>query len=497
MSRDRQPNGIEESSPVNRRDFVRAWGVAGALAATGVGTGSVAAQSDPEVNDIWTGVLSRLPDNWGKWGEDDEVGALNYLGSEEAAAGLHAAMRRGPNIEVFPLQLPYTGGVISEDSPQGDPVFPTRQPARRDNVVDARHYQGGGAEPLAGGMKFADDAFVTRLFLQGSTQYDALSHVWYDHVVGEDGEREPLLYNGFPAETTGRRTTYDEAVPGLTPENPMEEPFSTDLSAEDVTETWGSERGGIENAADEGSVGRGVLLDVGRHLVDDPPYRLDPAACITLDDLRETADAQGVRIRERDVLLVRTGSVERARDPDAEHVWGTGGPEDLNEPGLCFSQDLVEFLYEKEIPVIGADNLAVEKLTTQTIDVAEDINEDVRGEVDFGGRETLDIVNPLHPALITNLGMTVCEILYLEDLAAACADDGVYDFLYAAAPLNIEGGAGAPVNPVVVKASHPGRGGNPGHGHGGDDDRGESGGRGDGDDGRGGRGGRPGDDADG
>lgn len=60
----------------------------------------------------------------------------------------------------------------------------------------------------------------------------------------------------------------------------------------------------------------------------------------------------------------------------------------------------------------------------------------------------------------------------------AAADDGIYDFLYAAAPLNIEGGAGAPVNPVVIKASTPGRGGDPGRGHGddeGDDRSGDSG----------------------
>lgn len=442
---------------VSRRGFVRACGVASSLSVVGTGVPRVAAQADSELNRIWTNVLAELPDNWGKWGDDDQVGALNYLGADEAFAGLKAAMR-GPDIEVFPLQLPYTGKVISEDSPIGDPVFPTRQPARRDNVVDARHYRKGGAEPLQGGMRFADDAFITRLFLQGSTQYDALAHVWYERPTG-DGDREPLLYNGFPAEETATRMTYEKSIPGLRPSNPLEEPFSTDLQMEEITETWGSGKVDISKAADKGSVGRGVLLDVGRYKKDEPPYRLDPTACITLDDLQATAEAQGVKLQKRDILLVRTGSVERARDPDADYVWGTGGPEDLNEPGLGFSQGLVEFLADMEIPVIGADNLAVEKLTTQLIDVRKDIGEDIRSVVDFGDRESLDIVNPLHPALITNLGTTVCEILYLQDLAESCAQDEVYDFLYVASPLNIEGGAGSPVNPVVVKASKPGGGG--------------------------------------
>lgn len=452
MDRDDTPTDSDGTLPLSRRGFVRAWGVAGALSAAGVGIPTAGAHEASELNHIWTDVLAELPDNWGTWGDDDEVGALNYLGSEEAFAGMRAAVSHGNQLDVFSLQLPYTGRVVSEENPTGDPVFPTRQPARRDNVVDARHYEEGTAEPLPGGMKFSDDAFITRLFLQGSTQYDALSHVWYDRP-DEDGKREPLLYNGFPAEATAAETTYEESIPGLRPNDDAEDPFATDLQMEEITETWGSERVGIENAADEGSVGRGVLLDVGRHKVDESPYRLDPTDCVTLEDLQATAAEQGVELRKRDVLLVRTGSVERARDPDDEYVWGTGGDEDLNEPGLCFSQDLVEFLDDMEIPVVGADNLAVEKLTTQTIDVEEDINDDVRSEVDFGGREELDIVNPLHPALITNLGITVCEILYLEDLAAACAEDGVYEFLYVASPLNIEGGAGAPVNPVVVKGA--------------------------------------------
>ncbi|WP_101296992.1 cyclase family protein [Halegenticoccus soli] len=443
--------------PIDRRGFVRAWGVAGALAVTGCCVPAAAAEeSDEELNEIWTNVLAALPDNWGKWGDDDELGALNYLDDEQAFRGIQTALRGEPSgLEVFALQLSYTGEAVTGGDPTGDPVFPTRQPARRDNVVDHRHYQNGAAEPLRGGMRFSDDAFITRLFLQGSTQYDALAHVWYERPT-EDGGREPLLYNGYPAETTAAGTEYDVGIPGLRPPNPLEEPFSTDLREEEITKTWGPSKGDILHAAEAGSVGRGVLLDVGRYKVDEPPYRLDPGECVTLDDLKATAEAQGTALEKRDIVLIRTGSIERARDPDAEKTWLGDPDEPLREPGLCFSQDLVEFVADMEFPVLGADNLAVEKLTTAEIDVEEDINEDVRAKVDFDGRETLEIVNPLHPALITNLGVTLCEILDLSALAESCAEDGIYEFLYAAAPLKIEGGAGAPVNPVVVKATGPG-----------------------------------------
>ena len=49
------------------------------------------------------------------------------------------------------------------------------------------------------------------------------------------------------------------------------------------------------------------------------------------------------------------------------------------------------------------------------------------------------------------LGVLFSEIIWLDELAADCAADGKWSFLYAAAPLNIIEATGAPVNPVVVK----------------------------------------------
>jgi kynurenine formamidase len=57
----------------------------------------------------------------------------------------------------------------------------------------------------------------------------------------------------------------------------------------------------------------------------------------------------------------------------------------------------------------------------------------------------------LHSALMRNLGVTLTEIADLEQLAADCAEDRQYAFLYVAAPLKIAKAAGSPVNPVVIK----------------------------------------------
>jgi len=62
-----------------------------------------------------------------------------------------------------------------------------------------------------------------------------------------------------------------------------------------------------------------------------------------------------------------------------------------------------------------------------------------------------DIEIPLHSALMRNLGVVFTETAWLDDLAAACAADRRWSFLYTAAPLKVVGASGAPVNPIVIR----------------------------------------------
>lgn len=350
-------------------------------------------------------LLDGLPDNWGRWGDDDERGTLNLLGSAEAAAGMRAALARGDDgIERFTLGMPMTGESIPEDDPTaaGDPAFPGRGAARRDNLFDERSYRDGEREPLTG-MRFSDDRFVTPFYLQGTTHLDALGHAWYG-----DG-----LYNGFDPAETARVKRFEHAETGI--------------DGEEVVETRGHEKLSIAPLADAGLAGRGVLLDVGRAHDDGDEYgRLPLETEIGLADLEATADAQGVDVSERDILLVRTGSLGGIHDPAV--AWHP-----TKEAGLVFSEALVEWVHDHDIALLGADNIGVEKVTQR-----------VDGET---------YVLPLHGAFLRNLGLPLAELLWLDDLAAACADDGVYEFLFTAAPLHVERATGGPVNPVVLKAS--------------------------------------------
>jgi hypothetical protein len=63
----------------------------------------------------------------------------------------------------------------------------------------------------------------------------------------------------------------------------------------------------------------------------------------------------------------------------------------------------------------------------------------------------LDADFPLHVLPQRNLGVSFHEALWLEDWAADCAQDHVFDAFYVAAPLRIARGTGAPMNPIVIK----------------------------------------------
>jgi kynurenine formamidase len=309
-------------------------------------------------------LLADAPTNWGKWGDDDEVGALNYLGPEQVLA----AVRLVSAGKVFTLQR-----LIGD--PKGDPVWPGRAPAERVQVIDESHWdEGGPGQAYPGGLHYADDKIDA--YLQGSTQYDALGHLWY-------GGR---IYNGYDARTT---------VGGL-------------------------DKASVQPIAERGVVGRGVLLDMARFR---GKPTLDKGETFTHEDLLACAQAQGVQLEPRDILIIRTNFLQLF------HEQGESFYEGFNEPGLVYSPELVRWFQEMEIPNLVTDTIANEVTTDPNNGVA--------------------LV--LHSALMRNLGVTLTEIADLERLAADCAEDGRYDFLYVAAPLNIAKAAGSPVNPVVIK----------------------------------------------
>jgi kynurenine formamidase len=85
----------------------------------------------------------------------------------------------------------------------------------------------------------------------------------------------------------------------------------------------------------------------------------------------------------------------------------------------------------------------------QTREVPNLVTDTIANEVTIDPKSGAAL--PLHCALMRNLGVTLTEIAWLDDLADACAADNRWTFLYVAAPLKVVSGTGAPVNPIAIR----------------------------------------------
>jgi kynurenine formamidase len=232
--------------------------------------------------------------------------------------------------------------------------------------------------PPGSRASYADD--VITMFLQAATQWDSYAHVHYDG----------LMYNGFKV--------CDHLNPGT-----------------------GASRCGIEHLARPGISSRGVFLDIARMKgVDILPNDY----AITPDDMNAACEKYGVKIEPGDILLVRTGQIRRfTLEKDRAAFNGL-------QSGL--SPTVAEWMHDKSIAAVTADNMAVEIL---------------RAEPDPAWGELM----PLHMLTLRDMGMPLGEIFDFEELSVDCARDGQYDFLFSAPPLPVTGGFGSPLNPQVIK----------------------------------------------
>jgi len=58
---------------------------------------------------------------------------------------------------------------------------------------------------------------------------------------------------------------------------------------------------------------------------------------------------------------------------------------------------------------------------------------------------------PVHCLHLVDMGLTQGQLWFLDDLAADCANDGVWEFLLSATPLPVVGAVSGMVAPVAVK----------------------------------------------
>lgn len=188
------------------------------------------------------------------------------------------------------------------------------------------------------------------------------------------------------------------------------------FSAADVS-SHGAKHGGVENMPTV--VSRGVLLDMPRVLGVDA---LPPGHALYPEDLDAACEAHGVTVERGDIVLIRTGDMAARKDEPGWAGYSAG-----DAPGLSILT--APWFHDREVAALATDTWGAE----------------VRPN------ELPDTFQPLHLILLVSMGLLVGEIWQLDDLAADCAADGVYEFLFVGPPLLIPGAVGSPLNPQAIK----------------------------------------------
>jgi kynurenine formamidase len=242
--------------------------------------------------------------NWGRWGDDDQLGTLNLIDDAARLRGV-AAVRDG---EAFPLGLPMSEAEGIQVGFIKGRVNPTR------SMIYVNH-------PLADDPAWiATSEDVVTFALQCATHWDGLAHASYG--AGPEG---PRLYNGYPASA--------------------------------VTEA-GAATLGIHHV--RSLVSRGVLLDVARAK---GLQLLGAGYPITPDDLDAACALGGLTIEPGDVVLVRTGQPAHLALPGRPGIDGAEPKRDLVAytwpvPGLTVAT--AEWLHARDVAAVATDTMVLE-----------------------------------------------------------------------------------------------------------------------------------------
>ncbi len=201
------------------------------------------------------------PANWGRWGKDDERGALNLL----TPAVIRAATKVCKTGVVYSLALPIKSGF----PPKG-----YRKPPQRATLLSGDRF--AKIDPESKEVYGAEDYYTIASHF--GTHMDSLAHVW----------QGAHLYNGFPGDS--------------------------------LTVAEGAQRCGIDKQS--WIVARGVMLDMARQM---DVATVPAGYAFSSKELLACAKRQGVALRSGDALLVRTGWMRGYKKDPAAMDHGEAG----------------------------------------------------------------------------------------------------------------------------------------------------------------------------
>jgi kynurenine formamidase len=334
--------------------------------------------------------------NWGEFGPDDQRGRMNYVTREKVLQGI-SEVKEGIT---FVLSLPL-------DYPGGDALNPRRHPPRiaatQRNGRQNFCYAVAQDNPMQTDVVCDDLVLLT---LQYSTQWDSFAHVGSNFDADGDGRPEPVFYNGFRA---GK-----EIVP------------ATENS---TAESWARFEGsradalGIQNLAEHGAQGRGVMIDLHAHFG-------RKRHAVGFDDLRRIIDADKVEIERGDIVCLHTGFAEMLlefkKNPTPEALHNTCTGLDGRD------EKLLQWISDSGLAVLAADNYAVELFSTTPWKPAP------------------HAMLPLHEHCLFKNGIHLGELWYFTKLAGWLREHKRNRFLLTAPPLRLPGAVGSPATPIAT-----------------------------------------------
>ena len=335
--------------------------------------------------------------NWGDFGPDDQRGRMNWVTREKVLQGV-AEVKEGIT---FCLSLPL-------DYPGGNALNPRRHPPRL-----AATQRGGGKQnycfALADESPSSTDVVcddLVLLTLQYSTQWDSFAHIGSRFDADGDGKPEVVFYNGF----RGSR----DVLPAK--ESPEAEPWAR-------YEGVRAEALGIQNLAEHGAQGRGVLIDLNAH------YGRERRA-VGYDDLMKVLEKDRVRVERGDIVCLYTGFadvvLELRKNPDPKLLHNTCSGLDGRDAKL------LDWITDSGLAVLAADNYAVEIIPASP------------------WKPVPHAAMPLHEHCIFKNGIHLGELWYLSELAKWLRAHGRSRFLLTAPPLRLPGAVGSPATPIAT-----------------------------------------------
>ncbi len=287
-----------------------------------------------------------------KWGADDEIGAANYV----TPAQVLMATKLVKKGESHPL------GIVVDPKM---PAFPPRSTSLQ-IVQPGQHNGRGMTQDFGWDVVYNDD--IAQLWFGTGPQIDGLGH------LGEGA----MYYNCN--------------------------------DAKDFVHITGLKKLGVDKIPP--MIGRGVMIDMAKHF---GVATMAAGQAIGSADIKAAMKAQGVEVRQGDVVLFHTGWTDGklASDPTA---WVSG------EPGL--NNEAFVYLATLNPMAVGADTWGV------------DVVPPAKGDKVFYG----------HVTLLKEQGVYILETMNTGRLAK----EGVHEFMFVLGQARIKGTVQMIINPVAM-----------------------------------------------